>query len=131
LMFGEHEKKVKEANSPINYFYKSLKAGGLTRPKGFEFPEERRARITKENTEARQKAVDELERLQQQNEKLAEQEIFNATLEDKESVEAILKEIEQKHLTPKAKQTIKIYREKALMDETLKNKLLIHFRSKE
>ena len=129
LQFGEHEPKVIHADNPIKYFYAALKKGGLTRPNGFEFPEERQARIAEENIKARQKALEKLNKIQQESEIVAEQEAFNNFLEDKRAVEQALKEIEDGYLTPKGKNTIKVYREKGLMDKTLRTKLLTNFKS--
>ena len=131
LQFGEHEPKVIHADNPIKYFYAALKKGGLTRPNGFEFPEERQARIAEENIKARQKALEKLNKIQQENEVLAEQEAFNRFLEDNNAVEQALKEIEDGYLTPKGRNTIKVYREKGLMDKTLRTKLLTNFKSQE
>ena len=131
LHFGAHTPKVINAKNPVNYFYISLKQGGLTRPDGFEFPEERQARIAEENIKARQKALEKLNKIQQENEALAEQEAFNNFLEDKDAVEQALKEIENGYLTPKGRNTIKVYREKGLMDKTLRTKLLTNFKSQE
>ena len=129
LQFGEHEPKVIHADNPIKYFYAALKKGGLTRPNGFEFPEERQARIAEENIKARQKALEKLNKIQQESEILAEQEAFNNFFEDKSAVEQALKEIEDGYLTPKGRNTIKVYREKGLMDKTLRTKLLTNFKS--
>ena len=93
--FGEYEPKVQNANNPINYFYKSLKQGGLTRPDGFEFPEERKVRIQKENLEAKKKALKEAKKLQEQEKELANKESFIYFLADKEAIKTAIMEIEK------------------------------------
>ncbi|MBF0234448.1 MAG: hypothetical protein HQK65_15615, partial [Desulfamplus sp.] len=130
LEFGENEEKVKEAKSPINYFYTALKKGGVARPKGYELPEERRQRIQIETMKARQKVLENAEKIQQQEKELAEREFVLALLKDKEMINEAIVEIESgKYITPKLKMGIKHFKETGQVAEVLENRLRMHFRS--
>jgi hypothetical protein len=128
LTFGAHEPKVKNAGSPIKYFYKSLKQGGLTRPEGFEFPEERQARIRKEELEARSKLIEKEQRLREQEKALAEEESLFALLKDRETIEEAIKEFERGHVTPRFKISIKTFRDGGPVDDRLENRLRMWLR---
>ncbi|MCK5520043.1 MAG: hypothetical protein KAI81_02940 [Candidatus Marinimicrobia bacterium] len=128
LMFGAHEPKVKNADNPINYFYKSLKQGGLTRPEGFEFPEERQARIKQKEHEVRKKRIEKEKKMRQQEKELAEEESFFSLLKDKDTIEEAVKEFKQGHLTPKLKISIKTFKDSRQVDEKLENRLKMWFR---
>ena len=128
LMFGAHEPKMKNADSPIKYFYKSLKQGGLTRPDGFEFPEERQARIRQEEFEARKQLIEKEKKLREEERALAEEESFLALLKEKEIIDEAIKEFEKGHMTPKFKISIKTFRDKGHVDERLETRLKIWIR---
>ncbi|SLM31114.1 hypothetical protein MTBBW1_2710001 [Desulfamplus magnetovallimortis] len=130
LIFGANEPKVKNADNPIKYFYKSLKQGGLTRPNGFEFPEERLLRIRKEEMEARKKLVEEEKKLREQEKTLADEEAFLVLLKDKETVTEAITELEDgQYLTSKVKLGIKQFNSTGQITDALENKLRIWFRS--
>jgi len=132
LAFGEYEPKVRQAESPIKYFYKSLKAGGLTRPNGFELPEERLARIRKQEHVARQKLIEEEEKLRQKEKELVKREFFLALLKDKEAVKEAIAGIEQdKFLSSNLKKSLKYFRETGQITEILETRLHRWFRSEE
>ena len=129
LLFAEHTKKIIEANNPVNYFHGCLKKnGGIPRPKGYELPEEYRARLKKEELEARMRLVAEEEKLRQQEKKLAEKEAFLALLKDKEIINEAIKEFEKGHMTPKFKISIKTFRDNGHVDERLETRLKMWFR---
>ena len=128
LAFGAHEPKVKSADSPIKYFYKSLKQGGLTRPDGFEFPEERRAKIRKKELEARMRLIAEEEKLRLQEKELAEKEAFLSLLKDKELIEEAIVEFEKSFISSKFKISINTFRKSGHVDERLESRLKMWFR---
>jgi len=65
--------------SPAGYIYNSLPNGGISRPSGFEFPEERAVRLQKEAMETRQKAMKDLEKLREQEKALADGELHRTS----------------------------------------------------
>ncbi|SLM31077.1 hypothetical protein MTBBW1_2670007 [Desulfamplus magnetovallimortis] len=129
LMFGANEPKVKNANNPIKYFYKSLKQGGLTRPDGFEFPEERQARIRKEELEAKKRLIEEEEKLREQEKELAAKESFLLLLKDKELIEEAVKEFEKSFVSTQFRLSIKAFRNTGALDDRLETRLKIWLRT--
>jgi hypothetical protein len=129
LQFAESMDLVKNADSPMDYFFKALVKGGFSRPKGFELPEERAARIKLEEVEKRSKAITELERLRQSEQEIADRESFLMFLNDKEAVAAAVSEIEKQYVTPKLKASIVLYREQGRIDSRLEIRLKQVFQS--
>ena len=127
LQFAEFMDKVKTADNPISYFYKTLGKGGCTRPTGFEFPEERAERLQKEAIEIRQKSLASLEELREQEKELADKEAFYAFLADKESVLLAINEIEKQYVTPKFKISLKVYHDTGRIDSRLEARLKQYF----
>ena len=129
LQFSEKIKNFKEADNPVRYFYGCLKRGEYpSRPKGFEFPEERQARIKKEELEARKRLIEEKKKLRQQEKALAEEESFLALLKDKKIIEKAIKEFEQGHMTTKFKISVKTFKASGQVDEKLENRLRMWLR---
>jgi shikimate 5-dehydrogenase len=97
-----------------------LKKGGVSRPAGYELPQERQARISREAREAREKAEAEM---------LAEEEkqLFEETLKDSTQVEALVQEIEKNFMTPKKRAIVVKYRETGMVSEMLKQALRKEF----
>jgi len=130
LIFGESEPKVKNADSPINYFYKALKKGGLTRPEGFEFPEERRQRIQAENLKARKAFLAQAEKLREQEKELADKEAFIEFLKDKESIENAMTDFaDELKIRPGLRIAVAQFRKNGNIDSVLENRLKRWFRS--
>jgi len=124
LMFGANNPKVKNAEKPIGYFYKLLQQGGLTRPEGFEFPEERRLRIKKENIEARQKTLEEAKKIQEQERELADQESLVELLSNKEAIADALTEVEKNSsMTTKLQLAISQFKKNGQVNSILINRL--------
>lgn len=131
FQFGEHEPKVIKASNPINYFYKTLKAGGLTRPDGYETPEERRARIAKESAAAKRKALEEFKKAQAEERALADEQAILEFLADKEQVAAAIADIKttDKVIGSKLKIGIKQFEKSGRIITQLENRLKRWMRS--
>ncbi len=115
--------------TPVDVFYGCLRKGGMTRPAGFEFPEERAARIRKEELEAQQKILAEQAAIREQEKAMADELAFNEFLKDKDSVNDMIDEMEKKKrfVTPKQKISMKLFREKGQIDSKLEHALKIEF----
>lgn len=127
LQYAEFMDKVKTADNPISYFYRTLKKGCFTRPTGFEFPEEKAERLQKEELETRQKALASLEKIREQEKKLADKEAFYAFLADKESVTTALDDIGSQFVTPTFKISLKVYHDSGKIDSRLEKRLKQYF----
>jgi len=119
LQFGEYTEKLVKSDKPISYFRSCLMSGGLERPKGFEFPEEKATRIKQLEFEAQQKALSEQEIFRQKEKELADKKVFFDLLKDKETVEYLITQIESKFITPTTKFSIKSYRTNGEIDSKL------------
>ncbi|TSD02560.1 MAG: hypothetical protein Athens071416_635 [Parcubacteria group bacterium Athens0714_16] len=124
LQFGEHTEKVVNSDKPVSYFRSCLMTGGLERPKGFEFPAEKAARIKQLEFEAQQKILSEQEIFRQKEKELADKQAFLSILSDKEAVDYYVSQIEEeKFITPATKNSIKLYRENGQIDSKLEKAL--------
>jgi hypothetical protein len=103
--------------------------GGLTRPKGFEFPEERATRIKREELAAQKKLLEEQKKIREQEKAIADELAFNEFLKDKPGVDALISAMEKKKrfFTSKQKISLKIFREKGQINSTLEHVLKIEF----
>lgn len=122
LMFAEKTESVLKPKhkTPIHVFYGCLKNGGLTRPKDFEFPEEKQVRQERERVERQQAALQEIENLREKEREVADKLAFLEFLKDKDSVDLLIIEIEKrKHITPKTKTSIRQYRQTGQIDSKL------------
>ena len=97
--------------------------GGLTRPKDFEFPEEKAARIKKQEIEAKKKILADQVAIREQEKILADQQAFLSLLKNKENVDLLIHKIEKRFITPKTKISIKLYRETGQIDSKLETAL--------
>ncbi len=130
LQFAEFMNNVKTAKSPVDFFYKALVKGGITRPPGFEFPEERAARLQSEELETRHKAMRNLEKLRLQEKELAEKESFLSLLKDNKTIQEAITEFENsRHITTKLKLGIKHFKDTEQINGVLENRLRMWFRS--
>lgn len=125
LMFAEKTPAVlnPKSKTPTDVFYGCLVKGGLTRPKDFEFPEERQVRIKKQEIEAQEKRLAEIEAIRQKEKELADKLAFNELLNDKESVDFLINQIEKRFVTAATKISIKLFREKGKIDSKLERAL--------
>ena len=119
LQFGEHTEKVVKSDKPVSYFRSCLMSGGLERPKEFEFPHEKAARIKQLEFETQQKALSEQESIRQKEKELADKKNFFDVLKDKETVDYLITQIESKFTTPTTKFSIKSYRTNGEIDSKL------------
>jgi len=123
LNFAEHTSKVIEAKTPVSYFYAAVKKDCFHRPSGFEFPEEKRIRIQQEENKRREDLIRQQEENRAKEKELTDREGFLIFLDDKDSVEASVKEIEKKFMSPGMKIAIKIYRTNGKIDSRLEGRL--------
>jgi len=123
LQFGEAEPKVKNANSPIDYFFKSISKDGLTRPNGFEFPDEKRLRIQQEEIKRREDLLKHQEEIRKEEQDLADREAFLMFLNDKDAVDSAVRDIKKQAVTPKMKIAIKNYSTNGKIDSRLEGAL--------
>ena len=124
LQFGEHAEKVVKSDKPVSYFRSCIMSGGIERPKGFEFPEEKAARIKQLEFEAQQKAISEQEIFRKKEKELADKQAFLAVLRDKDTINYLITQIEEeKFITPATKVSIKLYRENGAIDSKLEKAL--------
>ena len=134
LMFAEYAEENNSAlqpknknKTPVHVFYGCLKKGGMTRPSGFEFPEEKTARIKKEELEVQKKLLAEQAVIREQEKAIADEMAFNEFLKNKESVDSLILEIEKRFITPKTKNSVKLYRKKGQIDSKLEKVLKLEF----
>jgi hypothetical protein len=111
LTYAEFTPEVKNAKKPVSYFYQCLKRGGIPKPPGYETPDERRARIHQEMLDDRKRANEAYAKARKELEALEEEEAFHKSLEDPAQVEAMVQQLESRHMTPKKKILVKTYRE--------------------
>ncbi|WP_027354920.1 hypothetical protein [Desulfosarcina sp. BuS5] len=130
LQFAEAISHVKQADNPINYFYKSILKSGFTRPKGFKLPEERAAILRQEEIKRRENFLKLQEENRKKEQELADRESFLAFLGDKQTVESAIKEIEKQFISSNMKISIKTYRDKNNIDSRLERYLRRIFFSK-
>jgi len=130
LQFAEAISHVKQADNPINYFYKSILKSGFTRPKGFKLPEERAAILRQEEIKRRENFLKLQEENRKKEQELADRESFLAFLGDKQTVESAIKEIKKQFISSNMKISIKTYRDKNNIDSRLERYLRRIFFSK-
>jgi len=127
LQMGEHHPKVKEAKSPVSYFFKSLLSGGLERPDGFEFPEERAERFKQQELLKQQELITSMEKARQKERELADQESFLMFMADHDAVKVALDEISKGSMTSTLKASVNIFLKKQKIDTRLENRLRFYF----
>ena len=129
LMFAEKTETVlkPKTKTPAHVFYGCLLNGGLTRPKGFEFPEEKAVRIKKQEIEAQKKILADQQAMREQEKLLADQQVFLILLKNKENVDLLIHKIEKRFIIPKTKISIKLYRETGQIDSKLETSLKNEF----
>jgi len=136
LMFAEyadeHSSALQPKNknkTPIDVFYGCLKKGGMTRPAGFEFPDERAARIRREELENQKKILAEQAAIREQEKAMADEMAFIEFLKDTDSVNEMIEGMEQKKrfVTPKQKISVKLFRDTGKIDSKLEHALRIEF----
>jgi hypothetical protein len=136
LMFAEyadeHNSALQPKNknkTPVDVFYGCLKKGGMTRPAGFEFPDERAARIRREELENQKKILVEQAAIREQEKAMADEMAFIEFLKDSDSVNEMIEGMEQKKrfVTPKQKISVKLFRETGKIDSKLEHALRIEF----
>jgi len=120
LQFGEEAETVIKADKPLSYFRSCLMAGGLERPKGFEFPAERIARIKQLDHEARKV-------LKQKEKEIADEDAFLDALKNKEAVDDMVTKIESRFTSTTMKALIKKYKQTGEIDSRLENALRTEF----
>lgn len=120
LQYGEVTNEVKNAKSPRNYFYRCLQKGGLAKPEGFEFPEERRMRLEQEALKGRKRALEKLRKHENEEAQIELEENFEEIVTDPDQVDLLINSIEQGFVTPKKQLSIKKYRETGNISATLK-----------
>lgn len=131
LQIGEHHPKIKAASSPISYFFKSVLSGGLERPNGFEFPEEKATRLKAEEVAKQQEIIASMENTRQKERELADQESFLMFINDNEAVKAALDEITKEYMTPTMKASVNVFLKKQTIDTRLENRLRLYFQKEE
>jgi len=120
LMFAEHTDAVlNPKKTPVHVFYGCLKNGGLTRPKNFEFPKERAARIQQEELDRQKKIIEIQEKLIEQERQLADKMAFLEFLKDKENINFLLTKIEKKFTSSTTKNSIRLYKKTGKIDSKL------------
>jgi hypothetical protein len=136
LMFAEyadeHNSALQPKNknkTPVDVFYGCLKKGGMTRPADFEFPDERAARIRREELENQKKILTEQAAIREQEKAMADEMAFIEFLKDTDSVSEMIEGMEQKKrfVTPKQKISVKLFRETGKIDSKLEHALRIEF----
>ncbi|MBU2431914.1 MAG: hypothetical protein KKH99_14570, partial [Proteobacteria bacterium] len=123
LMFAEKTDSVlnPKSKTPVYVFYGCLKKGGLTRPKDFEFPEERAIRIKQEDLELKRKILADQAAIREKERILADEQAFSEFLNNKENINSLIIEIEKRFVTPKTKNSIKLYQKNGQIDSKLEN----------
>jgi hypothetical protein len=129
LMFAENTNSVLEpkTKTPVHVFYGCLKNGGLTRPKTFLFPDEKALKIRQQELKIKEKLLADQAAIREKEIKIADELAFNEFMENKENVESLISEIEKTFVTPKKKNSIKIFRKGGQIDSTLYNALKNEF----
>lgn len=129
LMFAENTKAVLEpkTKTPVHVFYGCLKNGGITRPKNFLFPEEKALKIKQQELKAKEKLLVDQAAIRKKEMEIADELAFNEFMENKENIESLISEMEKSFLTPKKKNSIKIYRKGGQIDSSLYNALKNEF----
>ena len=120
LQFGEEAETVIKADKPLSYFRSCLMAGGLERPKGFEFPAERIARIKQLDHEARKV-------LKQKEKEIADEDAFLDALKNKEAVDDMVTKIESRFTSTAMKNSIKAYKQTGDISPRLETALRTEF----
>ncbi|MCP3941002.1 MAG: hypothetical protein GY710_05915 [Desulfobacteraceae bacterium] len=123
LQFGEAEPKVVTADRPVYYFHKIIVKDGLTRPAGFEFPEEKRARIQQKEMKHRDDLLRIQEEIRTKEKKITDKENFLAFLGNVEMVQSAIDEIESQFISSGMKISIQAYRSKVKIDSRLEGRL--------
>jgi len=123
LQFGEFSKDVINSERPLSYFRTCLLSGGLERPKGFEFPEEKVTRIKNQEIEVLQNTLNEQKAIREKEKKIADKLTFMDLLKDKENIGFLINEIKKSFLTPKMKISIKLYQKTGQIDSKLEKAL--------
>ena len=121
LMFAEQTDAVlnPKIKTPVHVFYGCLLNGGLTRPKNFEFPEERAARIQREELERQKKNIELQEKMIEQERQLADKIAFLEFLKDKKNINFLITKIEEKFTGSVIKNSIRLYKKTGKIDSKL------------
>ena len=128
LQFGEAHNLVIKARNPVNYLYRAIKdKGGITKPEGFEYPEERALRLKKDALEAKQKVLEELQQIEAKQLLIDQTEAFEEALKDPEIVQGLIDQIEKGHVTPKKQMAIKKFKSTGEINTMLKKALEFEF----
>jgi hypothetical protein len=129
LQFAEATPAVKKAKDPIGYFFSTIRKDAFHRPKDFEFPEERAARIKREELKRQNELLRAHEEIRKKERALADRESFIAFLDDKDAVKDAIKEIEKQAVSPKMKAAIKAFEVSGKIDSRLEGRLKTLFLS--
>jgi len=127
LQFGEEAETVIKADKPLSYFRSCLMTGGLERPKGFEFPAERIARIKQLEFENQQKILSEQESLLKKEEEQARKNSVIAMRQDKKTIDYLKTKIKTRYMTPTMEFSIELYESTGEIDPRLGRALEIEF----
>jgi hypothetical protein len=123
LQFAEATKGVQNAKDPIGYFFSTIKKDAFHRPEGFEFPEERAARIRDEELKCRCDLLRAQEEARKREQDLADRESFLLFLDDKDAVSAAIEDIENQVTSPKMKAAIQLFKTSGKIDSRLAGRL--------
>ena len=130
LQMAEADPKITAADDPMDYLYRCfVKTGGIKKPKHFEFPEERMARLKAESLAASESLLKKQEEIREKEKELAKKEAFLLFLQNEDAVLEGIVEIEKSHVTPKLKVEIELYKSSRKIGERLENRLKIYFES--
>lgn len=128
LRMGEvHPAILNSKVSILGQFHVCIRNGGLSRPSGFEMPEERAMRIMLEENEKAESVLALKREALAKKRELADEAAFVAFLEDLEAVGAAIEDIEKEYATPRLKASISIYKKKKMIDTRLSARLKKHF----
>ena len=124
LQIGEkHPVTNKPNKSKLGLFYIAIKNGGLSKPKGFEFPEEKRLRKRKEKLEIELRAQKELEEIEIQALELENKKSFELEIKNPESLKKLINELlisKSFFKSTRTKKSLEIYKKTGELDLTLK-----------
>lgn len=96
LQIGEAHPSVTKADNPVHCFFSIMvHKGGLTRPPGFEFPEEKAERFKQQELLKQQELIASMEKARQKEKELADKEAFLMFIADHDAVKVALDEIAQ------------------------------------
>ncbi len=128
LQIGEAHPSVTKADNPVSCFFSILvHKGGLTRPPGFEFPEERAERFKQQELLKQQELITSMEKARQKEKEIADKEAFLMFLADHDAVKVALDEITQGLMTSTLKASVNIFLKNQKIDTRLENRLRFYF----